>query len=155
MVCNGGLCPSVAARASRSVTSWRLQVDGAVALEDKLTIGASDKSDITVACDTVSGKHARISVVDGKYYVTDRGSSNGTWLNGRKLQGNKSAQLHPGDFVEFGAHGTAGVTYKVKQMHRSQRDQGLLASNKDGTSRRYEVAYPHHVSYDTSDDESA
>lgn len=132
-----------------------MQVEGAVALEDRLTIGAEDKSDINIACDTVSAKHARITVEDGKYYVTDRSSSNGSWLNGKKLQANKRTQLHPGDFVEFGAHGNEGVTYKVKQMHRSQKDQGLLASNKDGSSRRYDVAYPHHVSYDTSDDEGS
>lgn len=38
----------------------------------------------------VSGTHCRISVVDGTYWIEDLGSTNGTFVNGNRLQGRQS-----------------------------------------------------------------
>jgi hypothetical protein len=50
---------------------------------------------------TVSRRHASIHVsVSGNVTVTDQGSTNGTYVNGAKVQG--TSALRPGDTVQFG-----------------------------------------------------
>lgn len=51
----------------------------------------------------VSGKHAELRGVDGKYELYDKDSTNGTFLNGKKVTG--SAALKDGDTITFGAKG--------------------------------------------------
>jgi pSer/pThr/pTyr-binding forkhead associated (FHA) protein len=47
-----------------------------------------------------SGHHARFQVARGRWYVEDLGSTNGTWLNGRRIQ---AAQwLKKGDKIQVG-----------------------------------------------------
>ncbi len=52
---------------------------------------------------SVSRMHARFSLDrDGTMTVRDLNSSNGTWLNGERLQPNESRSLQQGDHVRFG-----------------------------------------------------
>lgn len=51
----------------------------------------------------VSGKHAEIRGSEGKYELIDKGSTNGTYLNSRKITG--TVPLKDGDTVTFGAKG--------------------------------------------------
>jgi pSer/pThr/pTyr-binding forkhead associated (FHA) protein len=52
---------------------------------------------------SVSRMHARFSLDrDGKMTVRDLNSSNGTWLNGERLQPNESRTLQQGDHVRLG-----------------------------------------------------
>jgi len=47
-----------------------------------------------------SNRHARFQVARGRWYVEDLGSTNGTWLNGRRIQ---AAQwLKKGDKIRIG-----------------------------------------------------
>jgi pSer/pThr/pTyr-binding forkhead associated (FHA) protein len=47
-----------------------------------------------------SGYHARFQIARGRWYVEDLGSTNGTWLNGRRIQ---AAQwLKKGDKIRIG-----------------------------------------------------
>ena len=117
------------------------QVTGAVALEDDVRIGSGAAADVRVDDIGLCAHHACVLIQDGKYYLVDRDSEKGTWLNGKRLRSGEKVQLHPGDFLAFGGLGAAGRTFKVKQMHLSQRAQGLLASNEDGSARRYKVSY--------------
>jgi predicted component of type VI protein secretion system len=116
-------------------------VQGATALEEGICIGSGDEADVKVQTDNVAPRHAEFRVRDGMYYVADCGATGGTWLNGRRLAAGKELQLHPGDFLSFGGVGAEGVTFKVKLLHRSQREAGLLSSNKDGTYSRFHVSY--------------
>ena len=50
--------------------------------------------------DFASSHHARFHVARGRWYVEDLGSTNGTWLNGRRIQ---AAQwLKKGDKIQIG-----------------------------------------------------
>ncbi len=49
----------------------------------------------------VSSQHARIEQRDGRYTVVDEGSSNGTFLNGRRLERKQPAALRDGDVLAF------------------------------------------------------
>jgi S1-C subfamily serine protease len=51
----------------------------------------------------VSGRHAEIRVTDGRYILHDNASTNGTFVNGRKIDGN--VELRDGDKITFGAKG--------------------------------------------------
>ena len=51
----------------------------------------------------VSGKHAEIRGSEGKYELIDKGSTNGTYLNSKRITG--TVPLKDGDTVTFGAKG--------------------------------------------------
>lgn len=52
---------------------------------------------------TVSRNHAMISVENGGIVLTDTGSSNGTFIDGRRLQANVPTRIESGTMVRFGA----------------------------------------------------
>ncbi len=49
-------------------------------------VGAAPPADIVIAASAVSGRHAEIRHVGGRYYVRDLGSSNGTRIDGFAVQ---------------------------------------------------------------------
>lgn len=59
-------------------------------------IGSASECEIQLSHPGVSHRHARITWVDGLYYLEDFGSSNGVLLNGEKIQ---RAQLQSGDKI--------------------------------------------------------
>lgn len=70
-------------------------------LGNELTIGRSDQCQVHVEGDTyVSSVHARIFSRDGSYMVEDLGSTNGTYLNRRRITA--PAELQRGDRVKVG-----------------------------------------------------
>ena len=56
----------------------------------------------------ISRLHGKISKENGLYYLTDLNSTNGTYLNGGRLEVNEKARIRPGDHVGF-----ADVKYVV------------------------------------------
>ncbi len=50
----------------------------------------------------VSRQHIKIQYKSPLFYVTDLGSSNGTWLNGRRLVANSGRPLRHGDELRLG-----------------------------------------------------
>ena len=71
-------------------------------LENELVIGRSADGFGTLKGDPeISRRHAQISRTDeGRLYISDLGSTNGTFVNGNKIEG--SAWLSPGDVVKVG-----------------------------------------------------
>ncbi|HEX5782121.1 MAG TPA: DUF1707 and FHA domain-containing protein [Solirubrobacteraceae bacterium] len=65
-----------------------------------LLIGRSSACQLVLADDTVSRRHAELRVEDGCWVLRDVGSSNGTWVNGRRVI---EAEVRPGDVVQLGA----------------------------------------------------
>ncbi len=58
-------------------------------------------TDYTLSRDTVSRVHVRIDQTDAGYLLTDLNSTNGTSVNGRKLENNETITLNIGDQVEI------------------------------------------------------
>lgn len=50
----------------------------------------------------ISRMHGRISKEGDAYYLTDLNSTNGTFLNGGRLEINEKARIRPGDSIGFG-----------------------------------------------------
>jgi hypothetical protein len=65
------------------------------------TIGRGRASDIVLDDPNVSRQHAEIRPRGGSWVITDLGSTNGSELNGRRLEG--SEVLRSGDEIELGA----------------------------------------------------
>ncbi|UCD94373.1 MAG: SpoIIE family protein phosphatase [Candidatus Zixiibacteriota bacterium] len=73
--------------------SWNLE-------PGKYVIGRRQECDFPVPHKTVSGKHAEIEVTaDGRYFVVDLESKNGTIVNGEKLTGRR--EVSEGDRIIF------------------------------------------------------
>jgi hypothetical protein len=65
-----------------------------------LSIGRSGEADVTIDDRYASGVHARIFSREGRTYIEDMNSTNGTLLNDAGLKG--EAQLIDGDVVRIG-----------------------------------------------------
>ena len=71
---------------------------------DVVTLGRTAGNDVILP-DTdkrVSGKHARLELRDGAWHVTDVGSTNGTYLNDKKVEAKKAHGLKSGDRMSLG-----------------------------------------------------
>lgn len=66
-----------------------------------LTIGRNQDNDLHIDDPTVSGHHAQIVTVFDSSYVEDLGSTNGTFVNGKKT---KTHTLHNGDLLIIGQY---------------------------------------------------
>ncbi len=69
-------------------------------LEEELTIGRSDKCRVILDDSYVSQLHARIFMKNGTCMVEDLGSTNGTYVNQRRIS--SPVQLQRGDRVKIG-----------------------------------------------------
>jgi hypothetical protein len=65
-----------------------------------LSIGRSKDADVQIDDRYASGIHARLFSREGRHFVEDMNSTNGTQLNGRALDG--EAELVDGDTVQIG-----------------------------------------------------
>jgi hypothetical protein len=67
------------------------------------TIGREKSNAISlIQDDSTSRRHANIEIVEGKYLLTDEGSSNGVFVNGVRLPTSTPYVLHAGDELEIG-----------------------------------------------------
>ena len=69
-------------------------------LNRKIDIGRSINNDIIIQNQFVSKNHARLEKENNNHYISDLNSSNGTYLNGKKLVG--TAELSHGDIIKIG-----------------------------------------------------
>jgi pSer/pThr/pTyr-binding forkhead associated (FHA) protein len=72
-------------------------------LKESVTIGRDDRNDITFSSASVSRAHAAVTLRDGRWYVEDRGSFNGTFLNGTRVQPGTPLPLRHADRIGIGA----------------------------------------------------
>ncbi|MHB1843889.1 MAG: diguanylate cyclase [Deltaproteobacteria bacterium] len=68
--------------------------------DPEFTIGRDIGNQITVDLDNISRRHARLTQRDGKVFLADLGSTNGTFLNDEEIRG--EVPLRSGDLVKIG-----------------------------------------------------
>ena len=82
---------------AESLDASRQTFDKYVALkEDAFSIGRTNDNNFCYENRFVSGKHAKLAFDGNGWFVSDSGSTNGTYVNGLKID---SRALCPGDFV--------------------------------------------------------
>jgi pSer/pThr/pTyr-binding forkhead associated (FHA) protein len=72
-------------------------------LKETVTIGRDTANDLTFSSPTVSREHAALTVKDDRWYLEDRGSFNGTFLNGTRVQPGSPLPLRHADRIGIGA----------------------------------------------------
>jgi len=68
---------------------------------DQTSIGSAADNQLVLAATTVSRHHALLARNGREYRIVDLASTNGTWVNGRRIDG--SAVVRPGDEIRFGS----------------------------------------------------
>ncbi len=118
--------------ASRATLTVRLP-DGRVRTlalsRDPLTIGRHPTNQLVVDVPTVSAEHAIVEYRAGVYHLVDRGSRNGTFVNGQRID---EIDLKDGDLIRLGETGSTAVTltYRAGQAPQSAAlDQFDLAAH--------------------------
>jgi hypothetical protein len=87
-------------------------------IRDVLTIGRRESCDICLRLPNVSAFHCELSNRDGYWYIRDLGSTNGTKVNGVRVQ---QKLLHPGDKITIAKrHWT--IEYTLKGGHRAMEE---------------------------------
>jgi pSer/pThr/pTyr-binding forkhead associated (FHA) protein len=86
--------------------------------KEVITIGRNVKNDIQIDNLSVSKQHARIVKHEGKYFIEDMKSTNGTYLNEKKIAKEKLAN---NDVITIGKH-TLQAFLEKKPVESSQQD---------------------------------
>ncbi|MGD8176481.1 FHA domain-containing protein [Marinimicrobium sp. ARAG 43.8] len=130
-----------------TVTQWQLKANTS-ALGDRVfplgqttVVGRSAECDIQLAEAHLSRRHAQLQVLNGLLYVKDLDSSNGTYLNGRRVS---EARVRRGDELRFDtlAFGVLGpvddlnkTTVRVMPLAEASPPT-KAAPHREGVSRR-------------------
>ncbi|MGH2510434.1 MAG: protein kinase domain-containing protein, partial [Ktedonobacteraceae bacterium] len=70
--------------------------------QDLTSIGRTNGNDLILNGGTVSRQHARLWFDNGRWYLADVKSANGTFVNNLRLQPNQPVALNDGDVLNFG-----------------------------------------------------
>jgi pSer/pThr/pTyr-binding forkhead associated (FHA) protein len=105
--------------------------------KDEITIGRVTGNDIVLAKGNISKRHTRLTKRDGGMEIADLKSTNGTFVNGRKIAGPTnvapSDRIYVGDFL-IGIDGPAGAMAEPGGLHSS--------ASTSSASRRLPVPPP-------------
>lgn len=86
------------------VVAWIIPLDGPqggqlLELRGRAVVGTAQDCDVVVKDPSVSGRHAEFSLQGGIFRVSDLGSTNGTFVNDKRVQ---NAELVDGDTLRLG-----------------------------------------------------
>lgn len=94
----------VSSPAATGARRWRLFGETLTELpRGRVTVGRLPENTLRIPDPSVSGYHALLEVADDALFVTDLGSTNGTLLNGARLEQGVPTPLNEGDQLAFGA----------------------------------------------------
>ena len=83
---------------------WLMLPDGSEhALRCDVTIGRGEDNDLVLKTTTVSRDHARLSHKEGRWFVEDLGSRNGTFVNTKRIPSHAPYSLHHADRIDVGS----------------------------------------------------
>ncbi|MHB8576164.1 MAG: FHA domain-containing protein [Dehalococcoidia bacterium] len=71
-----------------------------IPIEGIASIGRDSDNQVVIPDKTVSGRHAALAFREGRWWVEDLGSTNGTWVNDRQTTG--PTPLESADTIQIG-----------------------------------------------------
>ena len=72
--------------------------------KDEMTVGRRRSCDICLDFENVSGKHCALRLINGIWHVRDLGSTNGTTVNGQRLDRDRDRGILPDDELGISGH---------------------------------------------------
>jgi signal transduction histidine kinase len=100
--------------------------------QDVLKIGRADECDVVVEDPQTSRRHVCVQrETDQRFYASDLGSRNGTWINGEALQGQRALAF--GDRISVGANTTLLFTYDDPLEEQVLQQQKMEAIGRLGS----------------------
>ncbi len=87
-------------KAHLSVVQTEEKIASKFPLEDVLTVGRSENCSVCLEDNYVSASHAKFYHSNGRFFVEDQGSTNGTYVNGRRIS--YPTELRQGDRIKIG-----------------------------------------------------
>jgi pSer/pThr/pTyr-binding forkhead associated (FHA) protein len=72
---------------------------------DMLSVGRDEDCNLTIQHETLSRRHMSVQLKNGQCWVEDHGSSNGTFVNGKRLKPHTPVRVLPEDFIQLGQSG--------------------------------------------------
>ncbi len=108
-----------------------------IEVDQELTIGRFAEGEGTLEADIeISRQHARIAgEPDGRFMIEDLGSTNGTYVNGRRLD--RPTALEAGDRVELGA---SALVVQVSSPQPTPRSSDTIVPGSGGEASAGEPA---------------
>ena len=94
---------------------------------DQISVGRNPKNDIQIDNLAVSGAHARIKKVMNAYFIEDLGSTNGTFVNEKKID---KYELLDGDEVIIGKHSLVFRYLKSSASPREDLDKTMILDTR-------------------------
>ncbi|KAK1378767.1 FHA domain-containing protein [Heracleum sosnowskyi] len=87
-----------------------------------VTVGrVAEKADLVIPVATVSGEHARLEMKEGSLVVTDLNSTNGTFIDDKRLSPGVPATIQSGRYLTFGDTNLA--IFRVSKLKQRQKVQ--------------------------------
>ncbi len=90
---------------------------------DSFVVGRRQNAQLQLKSLRVSGQHAELLLVSGFLFIRDLGSTNGTFVNGRRLD--RTCRIREGDHIEF-----ADVEFRVEFEHSGRDSTDVLEALK-------------------------
>ncbi len=120
------------ANAKITILSDKMRGTSFVLTNDEYSIGRSDSADICIPEPTISGHHCTlIKMGDNEYAVRDEGSTNGSRINGEKLEENgEPVTLSNGDLLQVG---NIELLFENAESSRHEATKTLTVINLDDT----------------------
>ena len=120
--------------------TWQLNAltealgDLTLSVSDSLSVGRGSDNDVVLGSKQVSRNHAVLSVLNGELYVKDLESSNGTFINEQRIEGNKSQRLNANDTLgfasfDFQVNAPVAATLDNEQAAPAVSDEPVLSTN--------------------------
>ena len=131
--------------------TWQLNAltealgDLTLTVSDSLSVGRGSDNDVVLGSKQVSRNHAVLSVLNGELYVKDLESSNGTFINEQRIEGNKSQRLNANDTLgfasfDFQVSAPVAATLDNGQAAPAVSDEPVLSANSDTSTESIPAA---------------
>lgn len=111
---------------------------------DTLSVGRSEDCDLAIPHETLSRRHMTVMLIKGQCWVEDHGSSNGTFVNGKRLKPHSQVRVLPEDYVQLGQSGVRLSVSIEPQMWKEtappipEEENNDIAANTIVTSTAHE-----------------
>lgn len=102
--------------------------------KDSISIGRSNKCDLVIPHESMSRQHCKIEVIDGEVFITDLGSINGVYIDGKKIAPNSSVPFQTYLHLAFGAVTSAQLMVDEKTRLGKASDSSESKSSSPSSS---------------------